>query len=96
MGFNSTVKSTSEKAENILAIAGTPIKPYLPAISRFLVVATFYEDALRIIWQWKDQIMYLETARHFPKYLAPTFLGFNALVSLHSILYTVFNTNMSL
>lgn len=86
MGFHLTVKSTSERAENILAVVGTPIKPHLPSISRFLIVATFFEDALRIIWQWKDQILYLENARHFPKYVAPTFLGFNATVRSYTCL----------
>lgn len=82
MGIHSTIQSTSERAEGLLGVVGTPIKPHLPAISRFLVVATFYEDALRIIWQWKDQVMYLENARHFPKYVAPAFLGFNSAVSI--------------
>lgn len=81
MGFTSTFKSTSEKAEGLFNVATAPIKPYLPSISRFMIVATFYEDALRIMWQWKDHILYLEAARGFPKYLAPVFLGFNSIVS---------------
>lgn len=80
MGFDSTIKTTSERAETLLSLVGSPIKPHLPSISRFLIVATFYEDALRIIWQWKDQIVYLEVARQFPQYTAPAFLGFNATV----------------
>lgn len=80
MGY-SALKSTSERAEHFIGLIRTPIKPYLPAVSRFLIVATFYEDALRILWQWSDQVMYLELARFFPGYTAHMFLGFNAIVS---------------
>ena len=37
---------------------------YLPAIGRFLIVVTFIEDALRIITQWNDQLLYLHDYRH--------------------------------
>ena len=37
---------------------------YLPAIGRFLIVVTFIEDALRIITQWSDQLVYLKDFRH--------------------------------
>ncbi|GAN02141.1 SURF4-domain-containing protein [Mucor ambiguus] len=73
------MKSTSERAEHALGLLGSPIKPHLPAVSRFLVVATFYEDAMRILYQWSDQILYLEKVRHFPGYTASIFLGFNAV-----------------
>ena len=36
---------------------------YLPAIGRFLIVVTFLEDALRIITQWSDQLLYLHDYR---------------------------------
>ncbi|GAA5803614.1 SURF4 family-domain-containing protein [Helicostylum pulchrum] len=81
MGY-SALKSTSERAEHFIGLVRAPIKPYLPAVSRFLIVATFYEDALRILWQWSDQVMYLELARFFPGYTAHAFLGFNAISML--------------
>jgi hypothetical protein len=37
---------------------------YLPAIGRFLIVVTFIEDALRIVTQWNDQLVYLKDFRH--------------------------------
>ena len=37
---------------------------YLPAIGRFLIVVTFLEDALRIVTQWNDQLVYLHDWRH--------------------------------
>ena len=37
---------------------------YIPAVGRFLIVCTFIEDALRIITQWNDQLLYLHDYRH--------------------------------
>ncbi|KAF1801531.1 SURF4 family-domain-containing protein [Mucor lusitanicus] len=82
MGISTTMRSTSERAEHVLGLLGSPIKPHLPAVSRFLVVATFYEDAIRIMYQWSDQVRYLEKVRHFPGYTASIFLGFNAMSML--------------
>lgn len=39
------------------------LNSYLPAIGRFLIVVTFLEDALRIITQWNDQLLYLQDHR---------------------------------
>lgn len=39
-------------------------RSYLPAIGRFLIVVTFLEDALRIMTQWSDQLLYLHDYRH--------------------------------
>jgi len=33
-------------------------------IGRFLIVVTFFEDALRILTQWSDQLVYLREYRH--------------------------------
>lgn len=46
--------------EDYVDIYSQPLRPYLPAIGRFLIVVTFLEDALRIITQWGDQIWYLQ------------------------------------
>jgi hypothetical protein len=40
------------------------VDSYLPAIGRFLIVVTFFEDALRIVTQWSDQLLYLKDYRH--------------------------------
>ena len=37
---------------------------YLPAVGRFLIVVTFFEDALRILTQWSEQLVYLRNYRH--------------------------------
>jgi hypothetical protein len=52
-------------------IASADRDSYLPAIGRFLIVVTFLEDALRIITQWGDQLLYLHDYRHSAR--PPTF-----------------------
>ncbi|KAG1299684.1 hypothetical protein G6F66_000623 [Rhizopus arrhizus] len=54
-------------------------QPYLPCISRFLIVATFYEDASRSVWQWEDQLFYLKYIRQIPSVVVNTFLVLNVL-----------------
>ena len=58
------VREQTSKIEELLDTWSDPIKPYLPAIGRFLIVVTFLEDALRIITQWNDQLVYLHDYRH--------------------------------
>lgn len=57
---------------------------YLPAIGRFLIVVTFLEDALRILTQWSDQLIYLKDYRHSMTLLDSLLLGFDGLVELSS------------
>ncbi|BFZ56026.1 ER-derived vesicles protein erv29 [Savitreella phatthalungensis] len=58
-----TVKQISAKVEDVLDSTFEPVKPYLPALGRFLIVVTFLEDAIRILTQWGDQLYYLQTYR---------------------------------
>lgn len=65
-----TLEVYSKKVEDLLDHpALKQIQPYIPQIGRFLIVATFYEDSLRIISQWSDQVFYLWNYRHIPYYL---------------------------
>lgn len=60
----------SKSIESLVDVpAVAKIKPYIPQIGRFLIVVTFYEDSLRIISQWKDQVFYLWNYRHIPYFL---------------------------
>ncbi|KAI1108330.1 SURF4 family-domain-containing protein [Nemania sp. NC0429] len=81
------IRAQTSKIEDILDSLSEPLKPYLPAIGRFLIVVTFLEDALRIITQWSDQLVYLNTYRHIPNILAHVFLIVNviAMVSCSSL-----------
>jgi hypothetical protein len=58
------IRQQTSKVEDLLDTLSEPIKPYLPAIGRFLIVVTFIEDAVRIITQWSDQLLYLHDYRH--------------------------------
>ena len=49
---------------DILLIRGLTCRRYIPAAGRFLIVCTFMEDAIRIITQWNDQLLYLKDYRH--------------------------------
>ena len=58
------IREQTSKIEDWLDTISDPLKPYLPAIGRFLIVVTFLEDALRIITQWGDKLTYLHDYRH--------------------------------
>lgn len=73
------IREQTSKIEDWLDTLSDPIKPYLPAIGRFLIVVTFLEDALRIITQWSDQLIYLHDYRHIPAGLTHLFLIINVI-----------------
>lgn len=50
------------------------IQPYIPTIARFFIVATFYEDSIRILTQWTDQVFYLYEWKRYPYYFVIFFL----------------------
>lgn len=57
-------------------------KPYVPSIGRFFIVATFLEDSLRIMSQWKDQVYYLSTYRHLYEWVVKLFLSGNVIAMI--------------
>ncbi|KAG9246302.1 SURF4 family-domain-containing protein [Calycina marina] len=73
------IREQTSKIEDFLDNLSEPIKPHLPAIGRFLIVVTFLEDALRIITQWSDQLLYLHDYRHIPYGLTHLFLILNVI-----------------
>ncbi|KAI7861877.1 SURF4 family-domain-containing protein [Spinellus fusiger] len=80
--FKQQVEVFSSKAEDIVDRIGQPLKPYIPVISRFLIVATFLEDTLRIIMQWSEQLLFMENTRSFYKGFSHLFLAINVIVML--------------
>ncbi|KIH90909.1 hypothetical protein SPBR_00831 [Sporothrix brasiliensis 5110] len=74
-----TIRQQTSKLEDLLDTYSEPVKPYLPAIGRFLIVVTFLEDALRIVTQFSDQLRYLQDYRHIPWGLTHIFLIANVL-----------------
>ncbi|KAI5303137.1 hypothetical protein KEM56_007868 [Ascosphaera pollenicola] len=75
-----TIREQTSKLEDILDTVADPIKPYLPAVGRFLIVVTFIEDALRIITQWSDQLLYLSDYRGIPWGISHFFLIANVII----------------
>ncbi|KAL1919681.1 uncharacterized protein VTP21DRAFT_1612 [Calcarisporiella thermophila] len=80
--WKTQVKDVTSQAEDLLDKVGTPLKPYLPGLGRLLIVCTFYEDSLRILSQWSDQLYYLEKHRHFPWGISHIFLLLNVVTML--------------
>lgn len=79
-GFNvqSLLKGIEKYSQKIEDLTDHPLaikaRPYIPAIARFFIVATFYEDSFRIISQWSDQIFYLHKWKHYPYLFVVLFL----------------------
>ncbi|KAK2795583.1 hypothetical protein FQN51_000437 [Onygenales sp. PD_10] len=84
------IREQTSKIEDWLDTISDPVKPYLPAIGRFLIVVTFLEDTLRIFTQWSDQLTYLREFRHIPWGLNHLFLIVNvvAMVSCSTLVIT--------
>ncbi|RPA91215.1 SURF4-domain-containing protein [Choiromyces venosus 120613-1] len=76
------IREQTSKIEDLLDTFAEPVKPYLPAIGRFLIVVTFLEDALRIMTQWSDQLLYLHDYRRIPWGLTHLFLAVNVIAML--------------
>lgn len=79
--------SSMEKLEKILKQVEdfmddylSPLKPYVPAIGRLFIVATFYEDALRIVSQWSEQVYYLNVYRKIWRWVVVLFLVVNVIL----------------
>ncbi|KEZ41797.1 hypothetical protein SAPIO_CDS6785 [Scedosporium apiospermum] len=73
------IRQQTSKIEDLLDKISEPIKPYLPAIGRFLIVVTFIEDTIRIFTQWNDQLIYLHDFRHIPNGITHLFLIVNMI-----------------
>ena len=80
MAFDSSLRTAGDRIEIAIDTWARPIKPHLPSISRFLIVVTFYEDALRIIAQWNIQLAYLSERCHLPQVLTGIYLALNVAV----------------
>ena len=78
--MTTSIQEYTSKVEDVLDTASEPIKPYLPAIGRFLIVVTFLEDALRIVTQWKDQVYFLSFYRGIPSFITYIFLMANVVI----------------
>lgn len=48
--MSSSIRKYTDQFESVLDRFSPIVKPYLPIIARFLLVATFLEDSLRIMY----------------------------------------------
>lgn len=78
------IREQTNKIEDWLDVLADPLKPYLPAVGRFLIVVTFLEDTLRIITQWSEQLTYLNEYRNIPRGITHVFLIVNVVAMLAS------------
>lgn len=76
------IEQILKRIEDFLDDYFGPVKPYVPAIGRLFIVATFYEDAMRIFSQWSEQVYYLHVYRKYWKWLTVTFLFINIVMML--------------
>jgi len=83
------IREQTSKLEDLIDTYSDPIKPYLPAIGRFLIVVTFLEDALRIMTQWNDQLEYLNQYRKMPWGINHIFLLVNVVAMTSSSLLVI-------
>ncbi|KAI8446676.1 SURF4 family-domain-containing protein, partial [Phakopsora pachyrhizi] len=66
--------------EDLIEQYSHPIKPYIASLGGFLIMVTFYEDALRIVTQWSYQLYFLKRQQSFPWGLSLTFFISNIFV----------------
>ncbi|KAJ3074559.1 hypothetical protein HDU98_010922 [Podochytrium sp. JEL0797] len=73
------LKAALYKFEQFSDSVAVKCRPYMPLVARFLIIATFFEDSLRLWHQWDDQIKFLKRYRGFPWTTAEVFLLLNIL-----------------
>ncbi|KAK6200147.1 SURF4 family-domain-containing protein [Scheffersomyces amazonensis] len=72
----------TKKVEDLIDEHFKSLKPYVPAIGRAFLVATFFEDSLRIITQWAEQVYYLHNYRKMWRWLTVVFLFLNIVTMI--------------
>lgn len=75
-------EDVSKKVEDLIDHYLSPVKPYVPAIGRGFIVATFYEDSWRILTQWSEQVYYLHNYRRYWRWFTVLFLFLNVVAML--------------
>lgn len=78
--FVAQFQQYSEMLDEFIGRVGTPIKPWLPSIGRFLIVATFFEDGFRLFSQWDAQVYYIWKIRGIPRFITVLYLFFNIVL----------------
>ena len=61
----------------------------LPHVARVCVIATFFEDGIRMWFQWSDQSDYVSSAWYMPVFFGHIFVIYNLLVQLVGCLMVI-------
>ncbi|KAI8060217.1 SURF4 family-domain-containing protein [Gongronella butleri] len=89
-GLKQSMRSFSSSMEHGLDRIGRPLKPFISCIARFLIVATFLEDALRLSYQWEEQRTFMENRRGISPNFAQAFLLGNVVMMMLGSLMIIF------
>lgn len=78
--LSARIHAQLEHFDSLIGKYGAPVKPFLPLLGRFLIVATFFEDGLRIYTQWVAQVSYIASYRGLPHSVTVAYLALNILL----------------
>lgn len=70
-----------QRLEDFTYEVSKPLRPYVPVLARFLLVVTFLEDALRLAFQWENQMTFFQH-KGYPGVAAAVYLLANIAAQL--------------
>ena len=76
------LRTVSEFSEYVIQKTFSPLNHHLGTIGKLLLVSTFIEDSLRILFQWNEQLEHLHFYRQFSWDFSGFFLGAIVFVML--------------
>ena len=76
--YNEYLSKAEDVADQVLRHG----KHVLPHVARFCLISTFFEDGIRMWFQWGEQKDYIEQTWHCGAFLAHFFVIFNLLAQL--------------
>eukprot|EP00186_Timspurckia_oligopyrenoides_P004784 CAMPEP_0182443310 /NCGR_PEP_ID=MMETSP1172-20130603/2076_1 /TAXON_ID=708627 /ORGANISM="Timspurckia oligopyrenoides, Strain CCMP3278" /LENGTH=284 /DNA_ID=CAMNT_0024638545 /DNA_START=113 /DNA_END=967 /DNA_ORIENTATION=- len=76
------IKSFVKKSNGEIRKVKKMLKPYMPLIMRALIVATFIEDGIRVLFDMKSQILFLKEEYYLPSFISGILLLVTTIASL--------------
>ena len=84
-GQNELMSKAEDFADNFLRHS----KHYLPHVARFCLVSTFFEDGIRMWFQWSEQRDYIDAQWSCGYYIATLFVLINFLGQLAACFFVL-------